>query len=165
MAKIKGLKKYRKRLKKVVGDLVKDPVLLNKIGKEVLKSIKGETIGGFSPKRGEKLDDLSPSYIEQRKAARKRGDSNLSDLMRPTKAGNVYTGQLMDSLRLRVEGNKITIEPTGTRDDGLTNKEVAEKLKDQDRGFLGLDEEQNDIVERLFKEGIRRAFRKTGLKK
>ena len=68
-----------------------------------------------------KFAKLSDRYIKIRKK------SKLDSLTRPTKSNLTRTGQMLASMKGRyVSRGTIVIEPTGSRDDGLTNLEVAE---------------------------------------
>lgn len=69
----------------------------------------------------DRLEKLSDKYIKVRKK------SKLNALTRPTKSNLTRTGQMLASMKGKFKGRGlIVIEPTGSRDDGLTNLEVAE---------------------------------------
>lgn len=111
-----------------------------------------------------KLKPLSESYRQQR-----RGniafytDENgvvipyeplappiISPRTTPAKSNLTMTGQLLDSLKGEVNNNQIVIKPTGIRNDGYTNREIAEFVEEQGRQFLGLTRgEKNELIREL----------------
>jgi len=99
----------------------------------------------------------------------KRGPTPTPDstFFKPAKSNLTLTGQLLNSIDYKVghEGKTIIIEPTGVRDDGLTNKQVAESLASRKtkRKFLGLDERGFQRIRNLIVEAIRRLALKKGL--
>jgi len=68
----------------------------------------------------QKLAPLAPSYIKQRKMF-----AGLNPLTTPKRSNLTRTGQMLDSVQAIVRRGVIYIEPTGTRDDGKKNLDVA----------------------------------------
>jgi len=95
-----------------------------------------------------------------------------STFFNPGKSNLTLTGQLLESIEytIRADEKKIIIEPKGSRDDGKTNKEVAEELATRKtrlapngRKFMGLDERGFKRIRNLIVEAIRRLALKKGL--
>lgn len=162
MAKVRNIPKIKMKVKRMLADTAKDPAALDEIGREIIKAVRAKTIAGEQIPKGGKLPSLHPDYVEYRKYAKKSGE-NVSDLMRPGKAGNIFTGQLLDSLKHRVNDNRVEIEPTGTRDDGSTNKQVAKDLRNKNREFLGIGSEEKETARKIILDTLRRNILKTGL--
>lgn len=67
-----------------------------------------------------KLAALSKRYVKSRTMF-----AGLNPLTTPKKSNLTRTGQMLDSIRARTRDGIIIIEPTGRRDDGLSNADVA----------------------------------------
>lgn len=186
-------------VKEIYKDLTTQASELDKIGKFARDRIVAETRKGRDLPQDsvEYQPELSEAYIAYRKSLASKGRSldriakdqgkesdfkkaasiraNTptpdSTFFRPTKSNLTLTGQLLNSIDYTVKASqrKIIIEPTGTRDDGLTNKEVAlelatrkTRLAPQGRKFLGLDNRGFDRIRNLIVEAIRRIALKKG---
>jgi hypothetical protein len=68
----------------------------------------------------QKFAPLAPSYIKQRKMF-----AGLNPLTTPKRSNLTRTGQMLDSVKAIARNGVIYIEPTGRRDDGKTNLDVA----------------------------------------
>lgn len=68
----------------------------------------------------QKLAPLASSYVKQRKMF-----AGLNPLTTPKKSNLTRTGQMLDSVKAIARNGVIYIEPTGTRDDGKKNLDVA----------------------------------------
>ncbi|MCS6281447.1 MAG: hypothetical protein HUM72_12515 [Dolichospermum sp.] len=99
-----------------------------------------------------KLDPLSKKYIEQRIKKSNRLHPDTS----PSKSNLTATGQMLDALRGRAGGGKVTIDikPTTRRKElngkksGLTNNEVRQYVEDAGREFLKLSpDEKKDVID------------------
>lgn len=109
-------------------------------------------LGGSVDKTGAKkksFKKLSEKYIEQRKS-----DSNLSSLTSPGKSNITRTGQLIESLRGRGKKAGFEITPDGSRNDGLTNEEVADFVEKGGRPFLNLSDIELKKLARLIEEQL-----------
>lgn len=67
-----------------------------------------------------KLAPLSQRYIKSRSMF-----DGLSDMTTAKRSNLTRTSQMLDSIRSVVKGNTIEIAPSGTRDDGKRNKDIA----------------------------------------
>lgn len=155
-------------MSKAINDLTK---ILDKLSKTVQESIgrvamqavgdftallivKRTRLGyGVSDNFGtkEKLAPLSSLYILARKKY-----LNIDGTSSAKKSNLTQTGQMLRSVKAQYKGKGIIfVEPTGTRDDGLTNLEVA--------GFASDDPGKRPFnrVSKLEFEQILRYYRKT----
>lgn len=99
-----------------------------------------------------KLKPLSPKYIEQRKKSK-----NLHPDTTPSTSNLTATGQMLDALRGRAGGGKVTIDikPTkrkkglyGKAPKDLTNEDVRKYVEDAGREFLKLSEvEKREVID------------------
>jgi len=189
--KVSNINSVFNAVRSIYDELTKQREELDKIGRFARDRIVAETRKGNDLTRdGAKQPELSESYIAWRrgvislgkvresrgtrndyeKAARISGkNSTVPDptFFRPTKSNLTMTGQLLNSIEytVKVEDSKIIIEPTGTRDDGKTNKEVAYSLahRKNKRTFLGLDDRGFKRIRTVIVEAIRRLALKKGL--
>lgn len=94
---------------------------LSKIGNQTIEQIQLRTRLGKgveeSNGRESRLEPLAPSTKRQRK---RKG------IARPNRSYLTETGQMLDSIRQRIMAGTIKIFFTGTRDDGLSNDELAD---------------------------------------
>lgn len=196
--KVTGIASVFNAVRSIYEDLTTQKEELDKIGKFTRDRIVAETRKGNDLTSGGKQPELSEGYIAYRRSLGKKtnalgrvaeGSGKKRDLelaskitnktptpdmtfFRPAKSNLTLTGQLMESIEytVRAEDKKIIIEPTGVRDDGKTNKEVAEELSRRKtrlapdgRKFLGLDERGFQRIRNLIVEAIRRLALKKGL--
>lgn len=110
-------------------DEVKKPENMKKYGQMVADMIRLRTrLGDGVPKEmsdKEKLKPLAQSTKDERK--RLQGKGKLSSLTAPNKSNLTRTGQLLDSEAVKSVGvGRVTVGPTGPRDDGKSNTDVAE---------------------------------------
>lgn len=112
--------------------------------------------GRSLPLDGDRFKPLSERYREFR--SKYRGPKGK--LFKPNKSNLTFTGQMLESLRGRsnLRNQTVTIFATGTRDDGQTNKEVAEHVADQGRPFLGLDLKGIKRIENIIRRDVRRQW-------
>jgi hypothetical protein len=96
------------------------------------------------------LKRLSPGYIKSRAKS-----ENLSQDTTPGTSNLTATGQLLDALRGRAGGGKVTVDIKPTRRkaelngkrSGLTNEQVR-KYVEEDREFLKLSpQEKQDVID------------------
>ena len=186
MAKVQinGLNKVIRNVQRVFEKTLTN-ALMNDIGKTVVKRIQGFTRKGFSLPRVDKRTSgttqspkkqqrLSKGYIQFREDLKsgkiKRGDANYvktkQGLFRPTVSNLTLTGQLIDSIKFgfskkRKKIKAITVNVSGTRDDGLKNVDVAKDLADRSdpRLFLGLDGKGIRVIRNKVLKLLRRNIR------
>jgi len=194
--RVKGIDSVFNAVRAIYDDLTTQREELDKIGKFARDRIVAETRKGNDlTNNGAKQPELSEAYIAWRrgvvsarkieagvhktgdfaKAARISGQNKIqpdSTFFKPAKSNLTLTGQLLESIEytVKAEDKTIIIEPTGSRDDGKTNKEVAEelarrktRLAPNGRKFLGLDDRGFQRIRNLIVEAIRRLALKKGL--
>jgi hypothetical protein len=136
---------------------VKSPANMKKYGQMVADMIRlrtrlGDGVAREGADKG-KLKKLAKSTITSREALQKKG--KLSELTSPGKSNLTRTGQLLDSESVKsVSVGKVTVGPTGTRDDGKTNAEVAEYVSQQ-RPYNHLSRVETKRVNDAVKKDIR----------
>lgn len=112
-------------------DEVKKPENMKKYGEMVADMIRLRTrLGGKASvaREGGEREVIKP-LADSTKADRKRlqAKGKLSGLTTPNKSNLTRTGQLLDSEKVKsVSTGKVIVGPTGTRDDGKSNEDVAE---------------------------------------
>lgn len=144
--KIRQIKnKYSGKLK-----IIQQKVAL-KLAKDLVEYIKLRTREEGDGTNG-KLDPLSKKYIDQRikKSNRLHPDTT------PSKSNLTATGQMLDALRGRAAGGKVTVDikPTTRRKElngkrsGLNNNQVRQYVEDAGREFLKLSpEEKQEVID------------------
>lgn len=89
-----------------------------------------------------RLKALSPGYIQQRRRRGVRGafgSTNFSNL--------TNTGQTLDSIQIKTKRGEFTLLiPNTRRDDGKTNREVAQHVR-KDRPFFAFTRAEQRILE------------------
>lgn len=184
--KVKNLDKALKSIKKDILDTTERSGVLNEAAQMSMEAIRQKTRAGLSmantnPQgRATKLPPLSKSYQEFRKGKvsfykGKQGQTypvneasdKLNDVdpqyFRPTFANNTLTGQLLKALKYRITSKtsfEIFVANTRREGDDHTNKEVAQFLKDQGRGFLGIDSPTTERIKQLWLRAYRRKIKK-----
>ncbi|MGB0257745.1 MAG: hypothetical protein ACPGES_03740 [Coraliomargarita sp.] len=123
-----------------------------------IKRVQRVTRSGKYIVTGNKLKKLSKAYID----FRRKFSGRTGEFFKPAKSNLTFTGQLLESLKARsnVRTQVITLFVSGRRDDGLTNKEVAEHVAENGRPFLGIDQKGIDRIEQIGKRDIRRNWAK-----
>lgn len=168
----KAIKEFRdRRLLNLVGNKIRDIIYKR------VKSGYGVTDDKeFGQSNKQKLKPLSKSYQQQRagKVFFFKRDGKIykidlpQDNFKPKKVGTgdffsakrsnlTYTGQLLDSIRVSVIGNnRVRVDiPDTKRDDGLTNKKVAEYVG-QARPFFNITEGEMRIIDKLIKTELKK---------
>lgn len=197
--KVTGIDSVFNAVRAIYDDLTTQTKELDAIGKFAKDRIVAETRKGNDlTNDGGKQPELSEGYIGYRRRLGGKvkaldrvsgGSTKKTDLekvstigiqtpipdstfFRPGKSNLTLTGQLLNSIDYKVKATQktIVIEPTGVRDDGKTNKEVAEELATRKtrlapngRKFLGLDDRGFQRIRNLIVEAIRRLALKKGL--
>ena len=67
-----------------------------------------------------RLQKLNPNYIKKRKMFQ-----GLSENTSATRSNLTFTGQMLDSIISQTKDRTIIIKPTGIRDDGKRNEDIA----------------------------------------
>jgi phage gpG-like protein len=166
MAEVKfiNLDVVLKNLREVFKDTPKNKQMLGEIGLFALDRIYRSTKSGKSlALNGQKNPSLSPGYINWRKTY----DGPKGEFFSPTRSNLTLTGQLLNSLMLKIlpDRGAVTVSPTGNRDDGeMTNQDLAKKLKNEGRPFLGMDETGQQRIKKLVLDEIRRQKKRKGFK-
>lgn len=146
------LDKIIKRLNSSVADVI-DKKSMTAVGKFAVTLIVKRTRLGYgvndSLGQRSKLRPLSPGYIKQRK-----NFPDLNQLTRPSKSNLTRTGQMLESMTSTVKSKgSVVIAPTGIRDDGQSNMDIARYNAERGRIF-------NNVSELEFKQLVR-FYRKT----
>jgi hypothetical protein len=101
--------------------------------------------------------------------ARNKGMKHTDpDFFSPKRSNLTFTGQFLESLKVTKidqENRIVTIEPTGTRDDGLKNKKVGEYVAKQGRNIFGIDTTGLKVIKNMVIRELRNSLRKNLLKK
>lgn len=173
--RVKNMDSIVTALRNIYKDVTRSEVELTKIAQFLRDRVVAETRKGNDlTQGGRKQPPLSEGYIDYRVRVDRgeegvRGDPtffkvNVSNL--------TLTGQMLDSIEYKItpSQNKIVIEPTGVRDDGLRNVDVAMELANRStrlaprgRKFLGVDDRGYKRVRALVVEAIRRMALRKGL--
>ena len=130
------------------------------------KRIQQQTRLGNSMPNKAKLKPLSAGYREAR--ANKKGGTD-PQFFSPSKSNLTLSGQMLASLKERIvqtpgsvnEPSVVEVSPTGQRNDGLANSQVAEFVREGGRPFLGLDEKATNQIKNIVLKNLRRVLRKT----
>lgn len=138
------------RLKKTVKESMSNESMVE-VGKFSIGLIVKRTRLGYGVNKNlgdrSKLKPLSAKYIEQRKKSR------LNQFTKPSRSNLTRTGQMLDSLSFKVTGpGKITIEPTGNRDDGKRNKDIAKYNAQRGRVFINLSKNEYSQIVRFYRK-------------
>ncbi|TXH09386.1 MAG: hypothetical protein E6R04_08090 [Spirochaetes bacterium] len=142
---------------------------MQKIGEFVIEKIRIRTRLGYGAsghlRPREKLKPLAESSKDIRKGFKKAGE--LSEFTSPGRSNLTFTGQMLDSLTVRVISmGKIIIDVTGIRkptkkkDDLRTNKEVAQKVTDEGRPFMYLTDKDYKAVINFVRDGFKSILKK-----
>jgi len=127
-----AMKSIIKRLEDSVKESISRAALVN-VGVFATELIVKRTRLGYgvdeSLGKKAKLAPLSQKYIKSRKMF-----DGLSELTTPKRSNLTRTSQMLYSIRSVVKGNTVKIEPSGTRDDGKRNKDIARYNQEGGRG-------------------------------
>ena len=158
MATSNDLKKFFGKLNKTLAQAV-TPKQMKYLGGEAAKLVVKRTRLGYGVKenKGErfKLSSIkwSPMYQAIRKAAGKKG--TLDETTSPKKSNLTFTGQMLRSFGV-VKANKsnVTLDVSGTRRDGQTNKEVAAANAKRGRVFNRLSVNEYNQLVRIYRRSF-----------
>lgn len=113
-----------KRIEKTILDAVK-PNALKPTAEFAANVVVKRTRLGYgvdaSNAAKKKLAKLSKRYVEKRKIF-----DGLSELTRPNKSNLTRTGQMLASVKPFIKDGEIIIKPTGRRNDGKNNYDIAQ---------------------------------------
>jgi hypothetical protein len=160
------LSKYTTALTQAFRELIR-PSNMRKYGEQAAAMIKLRTRLGQGVERdgAEKtaLKSLSDRYKKQRKALQKEG--KLSDQTSPGKSNLTRTGQMLDSQGVTSVGEgEAFVGPSGTRDDGKKNEDVAAYVTYAGRPFNNLSKIEvkrvNDAIKSDLKKLLAQALTK-----
>lgn len=161
------VKKFTDRIERLLKEAV-SPRTIRPIAEELTNIIVKRTRLGYGVKNNfgkrEKLrasgpgGGFKPSYLKRR--LRGPLDSTTS----PRKLNLTFTGQLLRSVSvIKAQEGKIVIGPTGNRDDGHTNEQIARYNADQGRIFLNVSDLEFKQILRLYRREFTDLRRKLGL--
>lgn len=153
------LKDFRAKLKVVVDGIV-DRDILREIGNEAREMVKSRTRKGFGVERElgpqTRLAGISESYKKQRKRLQKQG--KLSPETTPGKSNMTKTGELLDTLNLRVNKKSVTVSAKGKK-----NQDKAKYNAKAGRTIFNLSKSENQKIKKLINQKINDDIKKQGL--
>jgi hypothetical protein len=138
------------------------------IGEFIIEKVRVRTrlgygvSGNLQPR--EKLAPLAESTKRIRKGLKKAGE--LSELTTPNRSNLTMTGQMLDSLVVKViSAGKFVIDVTGIRkklkkDDLPTNKAVAVKVTEEGRPFMFLTDKDYKALINFVRDGFKSVLKK-----
>lgn len=143
--------KLRKRLQ--------SPEVMEPIGQKMVTLIQGRTRSGLGAD-GSPLKPLSPSYIEARKGLKKT-KIKTGRFFKPEQSNLTVTGQMVDSIKYEVGDGfaRAFIDDSKKRNDGQSNKTIADKVASEGREFMGLTEQDNKTINRMVEREANRIVR------
>lgn len=119
-------------------DKISEPSNMKKYGEIAADSIRIRTRLGYGVKgEGRPRQSLKPLASKTKDSrARLKAKSKLSPLTSPGKSNLTQSGEMLGSIEVvSAQKGRVTIAPTGTRDDGLSNRELATFVEEQGRPF------------------------------
>lgn len=165
---VKGLDRILKRLREAIKTL--DEKVLREAGEYVAKRMVMKARTGKTMISGdeERIKPLSKGYIEARKSWQKNGSKQVdSEFFSPKRSNLTATGLYLKSFKVITDPQKliIVVEASGTRPEGLSNKELSGYLAKQGRNIHGIDKLGRRSVRQMILRALRRQIRKNVLKK
>ena len=163
MAARDDIRRITRDIDRLLDDAEK-PSILRQLGVFAVRMIRERTRGGKGVKRPggniTRLKRLSRSYIKHRKQNARKLDRTTS----PGKSNLTFTGQMLRSLKVRtVRKGQMVIGPSGRRNDGKTNEQVALWVQEQGRPFLFLGRAEQRKLVSFYNENFADALRKRRL--
>ena len=175
MAKVKAnFRNLKDSVSLTVSKALKDEKLLNEIGEVIVTNSKAESRLGRDPKTGASYAGFSGENAERYVKTRDRIAQRLGAgrNFKPSKSNLTITGQLLDSIKHRVENNKLIIEPTGfhkpyssnSSTNTVRNEQLAEWHTRGMGGYparrvLGINDKTKRIVKNLIDAFLRRTVK------
>jgi len=186
MSKVLGIEKLQAKLKLTLIDRVTRGSVLDEIGEFTKLRIFQFTKRGLSLFKDTptKLKPLSTGYKKYRK--RFQEHAQTGEFFSPNRSNLTFTGQLLNAIAKKVLRSSsqaiIFIESTQRsptpqiptksgairkikQQPALTNKQVAERVSDSGRPFLGLDVTGRNRVRLMVIKAIRKSLKTSGLNK
>jgi hypothetical protein len=126
-----------------------DSDITEMVGKKIVTLIQGRTREGKAADGGA-FKELSPSYREHRnRIAQGKIKTATGKFFKPNLSNLNLTGQMIDSITYETSPGVVHVfVPDSSRAEGLTNKEVADRVSEE-RPFMELDEQQKKTIDRL----------------
>lgn len=137
-----SFKDFAKNLEAQITSTLKSKSFLKRLGDAAAEAIRSRTRAGYGVSEGggfegasqKRLKSLAKSTVKSRIQLAQKGA--LSSKTTPKFSNLTRTGQLLDSIKTTsVSQNSATVNPSGRRNDGKTNQEVAGYVEDQGRPF------------------------------
>lgn len=168
---------FHKAMEQVLKDLTK-AINMRSLGREAAEMIRLRTRLGYGvasdakPRR--KLKPLSSSYKAQRKGEVAFFTKNkkvipyepdraprLSRETSPTKSNLTFTGQMLDSIDvITAKQGEVLVGPSGERDDGKSNQEIAGYVAEAGRPFNHLSDIETKRMTELISDKINELVKK-----
>lgn len=151
------------KLRKTIGEESVKPEHLKALGDEAVRLITVRTRLGYGVDtpgaERQKLKPLSDAYIEMRRKSR----GKLSGMTAPARSNLTFTGQMLESLKVIAKRFSVSIEPSGQRDDGISNQDVAQSVTRFGRPFISLSRLEIKQLKRFYETMTGKLLRKRGL--
>lgn len=147
---------------------IRDTRLLREIAIFMRTRVYQYTKRGTSLVQESRLTPLSQNYINYRKrlvaGKSRKSVKKFGDFFSPSRSNLTFTGQMLDALKTDVDpasGRAIVfVDDTPRSGDDLTNAEVAVKVAEAGRPFLGLDRVGRDRIRRMVIADLRRKLKR-----
>ena len=139
-----------------------DASTLLRVAQFVQDRVQGTTRAGNSMVTGSKLDPLSPDYKKLR--AEYRGPTGQA--FGANKSNLTFSGQLLESIKgsANYRMQTISIKATGNRNNGASNAEIAKRVANNGRPFMGLDQRGRIRITKIIEGAIRKSLRRLNRK-
>lgn len=175
--KVPSLANVRSNVKKIFSEVVKDPDTLNEIGSTLVdqnkKAIRSGVDVGGSLLTKTRLPKLSPKWVERKEKLRSTNEA--SEYYRKGASNLTFTGQLVDSIKHKIEQSKgtVVIFISGKRKpyknlkgrnekDNPSNEEVAQDLKNKwGISIVGVTSAMRNIINKLVRKRIVEKLKKS----
>jgi phage gpG-like protein len=166
--RIKNTDRIKQSVKEELTKIISDKRLLTDIGVKMLELTQSFNRAGKSP-TGKKHEAISDDWIETKEELRPY--NKVSEYYRKGASNLTFTGQLIRSIKFRVESSKATvvIEPTGKhlgynlknnkKTKSISNAKLTEYLKDQGRILLGFNKQIENNLNRVVRVFVNKQIR------
>jgi hypothetical protein len=152
---------FVKLLSKAVKEDVKRETL-PKVGKFAVDIVVRRTRLGYGVVKNfaekSKLKPLSPRYVMFRKKY-----DRLDPTTAPKKSNLTLTGQMLRSMDYEIKGDTLIIKPTGKRDDGKRNEDIAKYNMQKGRIFNRISRLEFNQVVRFYRKSFGDLLKLRGL--
>lgn len=159
---------------------IRTPSMLKEVAVFLRTRIYQYTKRGQSLVLQAKMPALSQGYIEFRKrlasgegtkgskknrgTKSKKAPKKFGDFFSPSRSNLTLSGQMLDALESEVDQGKgqvsVFVDDTPRDDSDLNNAEVAKKVSQDGRPFLGLDRVGRDRIRRMVIAQLRRSLKR-----